>query len=475
MPARFAHPRPASQPTVLDPSAVFVAKSLFAPLLVVASLELCLLAAGESVGGPSFLLAVLAFLTAAGVIEPTGIDAAPLTLRGLVDVLLRWLLLIAFLWAVIALSGLETHFAPRPLLAWAVCTPFALWLGQWCVGRVIGKAAARSGPPRTAVIVGLSEVGLKLERALNTSLLLHTKVLGFFEDRSISHDVQRLPAAGQKRIIGPTAALPEYVRCNKIQQVYITLPMTREPRVMALVESLRDSTASVYFVPDLFAFSSIQARFDVIEDVAVIAVCETPFIGASSLAKRLCDLVLSGLALVLLAPLFALVALAIRLGSPGPALFRQRRYGLDGAEIRMYKFRSMSVIEDGDGSYRQTTRDDARLTRLGALLRRTSIDELPQLINVFLGQMSLVGPRPHVVAVNEQYRKLIPGYMVRHKVKPGITGWAQVNGARGGDDLESMRRRIQYDLEYLRHWSLALDFSILLRTVFVVLRDRHAY
>jgi len=141
----------------------------------------------------------------------------------------------------------------------------------------------------------------------------------------------------------------------------------------------------------------------------------------------------------------------------------------------VYKFRSMTVTEDGNQSYTQVTRNDARVTSVGAFIRATSLDELPQLLNVLEGTMSIVGPRPHAVAVNEQYRRLIPGYMLRHKVKPGITGWAQVNGFRGGDDIGSMRSRIEHDLEYLQHWSLSLDLMIILKTAMVVWNDRHAY
>jgi putative colanic acid biosynthesis UDP-glucose lipid carrier transferase len=169
------------------------------------------------------------------------------------------------------------------------------------------------------------------------------------------------------------------------------------------------------------------------------------------------------------------VAIAIRLDSPGPIIFKQKRYGLDGREILVYKFRSMSVTEDGKDKFRAATRSDSRITRVGGVIRKTSLDELPQLFNVLEGSMSIVGPRPHPVAMNEHYRREIPSYMVRHKVKPGITGWAQVNGYRGGDDLESMRKRIEFDLAYLRNWSLWLDLRILLRTAAVVWSDRHAY
>ena len=180
-------------------------------------------------------------------------------------------------------------------------------------------------------------------------------------------------------------------------------------------------------------------------------------------------------AVIALLPVLAAVAIAIRLDSRGPVLFKQKRYGLDGREILIYKFRSMSVTEDGKQAFSAAQRGDARITRVGAFIRKTSLDELPQLFNVLEGSMSIVGPRPHAVAMNEHYRHEIPGYMVRHKVKPGITGWAQVNGCRGGDDLESMRRRIELDLAYMRHWSLWLDLRILFKTLSVVWADRNAY
>jgi putative colanic acid biosynthesis UDP-glucose lipid carrier transferase len=193
------------------------------------------------------------------------------------------------------------------------------------------------------------------------------------------------------------------------------------------------------------------------------------------LLKRLSDIIISFAALLLLAPVLLIIALLVRLGSPGPAIFRQRRYGLDGEEINVYKFRSMRVEENG-AQIRQAKRNDSRVTRLGAILRRTSLDELPQLVNVLQGRMSLVGPRPHAVAHNELYRKLIKGYMVRHKVRPGITGWAQVNGLRGETDtVEKMAARIRYDLDYLRNWSLRLDIHILFKTLVLVANDTQAY
>jgi putative colanic acid biosynthesis UDP-glucose lipid carrier transferase len=222
-------------------------------------------------------------------------------------------------------------------------------------------------------------------------------------------------------------------------------------------------------------FDLIQARSGEIHGIPVVAMCETPFYGYRGVAKRLTDIGLSLIILLALLPLLLLVAILVKVTSPGPIVFKQRRYGLDGREIAVYKFRTMNVTEDG-AEIRQASKTDPRITKLGAILRRTSFDELPQLINVLQGRMSLVGPRPHAVAHNEEYRKLIKGYMVRHKVLPGITGLAQINGCRGETTrLEDMEARVNFDLDYLRHWSPLLDIKIILLTAMLVLRDEKAY
>jgi putative colanic acid biosysnthesis UDP-glucose lipid carrier transferase len=297
------------------------------------------------------------------------------------------------------------------------------------------------------------------------------RVTGFFDDRA----PRRLPSDDFGECAGDLSEVARFVSRQGVDIVYITLPMTPHPRIVELLNSLRNSTASIYFVPDLSVFDLVQPRFDIVDGIPVIAVCESPFYGLHGILKRLSDIMVSSAALLLLSPVLLAVALGVRLDSSGPIIYRQKRYGLDGKEIIVYKFRSLRVVEDGVQSYTQVARNDARMTRLGAFIRRTSIDELPQLFNVLLGNMSIVGPRPHAVAVNENYRHQIPGYMVRHKVKPGITGWAQVNGYRGGDDLDSMTMRINFDLEYLRHWSLGFDFIIMLKTVTIIWKDSHAY
>jgi putative colanic acid biosynthesis UDP-glucose lipid carrier transferase len=260
-----------------------------------------------------------------------------------------------------------------------------------------------------------------------------------------------------------------------VHEVYITLPLGSQPRIVALLEEVQGTTASVFFVPDVFGISIIQGRLQDMNGVPVVGLCETPFTGTNRLVKRLSDVVLASLIMVLIAPLLVLIAIGVRLSSPGPAIFKQRRNGLDGEEIIVYKFRSMRTQDDG-AVVPQATKADPRITRFGAFLRRSSLDELPQFINVLQGRMSIVGPRPHAVAHNEQYRQLIKAYMVRHKVKPGITGWAQIHGHRGETDtIEKMQARVEYDLEYLRNWSLGLDLQIIARTIKLVFFDRNAY
>jgi putative colanic acid biosynthesis UDP-glucose lipid carrier transferase len=276
-------------------------------------------------------------------------------------------------------------------------------------------------------------------------------------------------------ILGTSEDLPHFVPTAQVNVVYIALPMRRERRVLQILEALRDSTASIYFVPDLDPFHLIQPRFDLVGGVPLLAVRESPVYGIRGLAKRLFDVLAAGLATVSLTPMLAAIAIGVRMSSPGPVIFRQKRYGLDGREIVVYKFRTLRVTEDGETQYTQVSRRDPRITALGSFLRRTSLDELPQLFNVLEGTMSLVGPRPHVVSVNERYRRLIPSYMLRHKIKPGMTGWAQIHGHRGGDDLESMRKRIEFDLHYLCNWSLRLDLFIMAKTMTLIWADRQAY
>lgn len=392
--------------------------------------------------------------------------------RALRDIALGWATLAALLYAFGYVSGYLQYFDPEMLAAWAWVAPASALGGHLLLRAAAPAIRELQGGAKRAVVAGINEQGVELARRLDADQYSSVRVAGFFDDRAR----ERL-AEGREahKLLGTLGELPQYVKRQHIDVIYLSLPMASQQRILALLDELRDTTASIYFVPDIFVTELIQGRMDSIGGMPVVGVCDSPFSGFDGLVKRASDIVLALLILALAAPLLVLVALAVKLSSPGPAIFRQRRYGLDGSEIIVYKFRTMSVQEDG-ASIRQAGQHDPRVTPLGALLRRSSLDELPQFVNVLQGRMSIVGPRPHAVAHNEAYRKLIKGYMQRHKVKPGITGWAQVNGLRGETEtLDKMKARIEYDLDYLRNWSLRLDLFIIAKTLWVVLKGKNAY
>ena len=354
---------------------------------------------------------------------------------------------------------------------WVSATLLAIGISSLLMLVAIQKCLVKAATNRKAVFAGFNEVSTTLAEKLIKDPSYCIEKLGFFDDRS----AERLGLDAEGIIKGKLSELGSFVQANQVDVIFIALPIRHVKRVMDLLDELRDTTASIYYIPDIFVFDLIQARFTEIEGMPVVAMCETPFYGYRGIVKRLIDLGIAGLALLTLMPILLIVAIAIKLTSTGPVIFKQRRYGLDGNEIAVYKFRSMTVTEDGD-KVTQASKADSRITPVGKFLRKFSIDELPQLFNVLQGKMSLVGPRPHAVAHNELYRKLIKGYMIRHKVLPGITGLAQVRGCRGETvRLEDMEARVKYDLEYLRHWTPMLDIKIIVLTAIKMFRDDKAY
>jgi putative colanic acid biosynthesis UDP-glucose lipid carrier transferase len=362
-------------------------------------------------------------------------------------------------------------FSPDVLMVWGIATPIVFLLILLGLKRMVPRLKILFAYKKKAIILGASELGRQLATNVSQDFFRQVEIAGFFDDRT----VERLKIGEQEKLLGNMDDVAGYVKNNVVDVIYIALPMASQPRVLKLLDDLRDTTVSIYFVPDIFIYDLIQARVDEINGVPIVAICETPFYGVNGLLKNMSDILVAALILLLISPLMLVIAFGVKFSSPGPILFKQRRYGVDGREILVYKFRSMTVCEDGP-DIQQAQLVDKRVTKLGAFLRKTSLDELPQFINVLEGKMSVVGPRPHAVSHNEMYRKMIKGYMVRHKVKPGITGWAQVHGFRGETEtLDKMEKRVQYDLDYLRNWSLTLDAWIIIKTVGVVLRDRHAY
>ena len=437
-------------------------RMLLEPLVLVGSLAAIAAVYRVPFGVPYLILALLVF----SLTFPGRAPRATAPWAMLLDVVSGWILIAGMLlmlgWATRTLGS----FDERVIATWLAAAPAGLYAAHILAPLLLPRLMSAEGVRRRAVIAGAGDLGRQLAERIAASPLLGVEVAGFFDDR----DAERLSGVRSDRVLGKLDQLAAYAKSHRVDAIYLALPLAAQPRIASLLDELCDTTASIYVVPDIFLFDLIQARMDNVGGLPVLAVCETPFYGVNGIVKRAADLVLASLILVAISPVLAALAIAVKATSPGPALFRQRRYGLDGQEIVVYKFRSMTVAEDG-AVVRQATKNDSRVTPLGAFLRRTSLDELPQFINVLQGRMSIVGPRPHAVAHNEMYRKLIKSYMIRHKVRPGITGWAQVNGLRGETEtVEKMRTRIAYDLEYLRNWSLALDLRIIWKTIFVVLK-----
>jgi putative colanic acid biosynthesis UDP-glucose lipid carrier transferase len=383
----------------------------------------------------------------------------------------RWLLLISVLLLLGYATKTSSIFSRKLLFTWIIVTPPIIVLAGFCINVIITHLVISAENSRRVVVAGANEAGRLLAQKIIDSPKQGMTFIGFFDDRS----ADRLKQDPTLPILGKLTDLPDYIRANGVDVIFISLPIRNIQRVSELLDRLHDSTASIYYVPDVYVFDLIQCRTGQIDGVPVIALCETPFRGTQALVKRLSDYVIASTVLALASPLMIMIAMAIKFTSPGPVIFRQRRYGLDGREIYVYKFRSMTVCEDS-GPIKQATKNDARVTPLGALLRRYSLDELPQFINVLQGSMSVVGPRPHAISHNEQYRPLVKQYMVRHKVNPGITGLAQIHGCRGETStVEDMQRRVNYDLEYLRDWSLMLDLRIILKTIGLIFKDDMAY
>ena len=353
-----------------------------------------------------------------------------------------------------------SHMFPRRVvLTWAIAWPILTGIERLVIRSVLRRQRKAGRNIRRAVIAGAGRQGERLVKGIGKHPWSGIQIIGLFDD-----EVNK--RLNEYSILGTLEDLPGYVIEHRVDVVYLALPMKAEAKIHWLLKELSDTTVSVFFVPDIYFFDIfLGGSLVVFDNIPLIALRESPLHGINALLKRLMDITLAGVILILVSPLMLIISIGIKLTSSGSILFKQWRYGIDGQAIKVYKFRTMTVCEDGY-SFKQATRCDPRVTRFGSFLRRASFDELPQFINVLQGRMSIVGPRPHPVAMNEEYRKLVPGYMLRHKVKPGVTGLAQVNGWRGEtDSLEKMVRRVECDLEYVSKWSLLLDFRIIALTI----------
>ncbi|BFM08925.1 undecaprenyl-phosphate glucose phosphotransferase [Halioxenophilus aromaticivorans] len=396
-----------------------------------------------------------------------------------------WIASFTFIMAVGSVTHLEESLFSWPQFAlWFACTWLMLLAWRVILRVVLQAVRDRGYNTRSVAIVGNGELALDVAHRIQNCSWGGYTVQGFYDDRQAPEQPvigdQKPRAlhgqAGVCQISGNFNDLIRDARAGVIDQVYVTIPMRGEQRIQWLTKRLAESATSVYIIPDVFMFDLLHARTINLNGIPAIGVVGEPNRGTMSMLKRMEDLVIALCILALISGPMLLIAAAVKLTSKGPVFFRQTRYGLDGKPFKMWKFRSMSVCEDSTDQIQQAQRNDSRITRVGGFLRKTSLDELPQFFNVLEGTMSIVGPRPHAVAHNELYREQIFGYMLRHKIKPGITGWAQINGARGETDtLDKMERRVEYDLQYIRHWSILWDLKIIFLTIFKGFVGKNAF
>lgn len=325
---------------------------------------------------------------------------------------------------------------------------------------------------RTVVILGAGELGIRLAETVQQALWTGFRIVTFMDDRAYlkPKQLRSIP------VIQVPDALSDYLAQHKIDEIWLALPLSAELRVKKILYELRNHTITTRFVLDIFGMDLLNHSITDIAGLPVLNIRSTPMVGINRIIKAIEDRVFAALILLLIGPLFLFIAIGVKLSSKGPILFKQDRLGWDGRIIQVYKFRSMMMHDEKNGEVVQATQHDKRVTPFGKFLRRTSLDELPQFINVLQGRMSIVGPRPHALSHNEMYKDVIHTYMQRHRVKPGITGWAQVNGWRGETNtLIKMKKRVEYDLFYINNWSFGFDLKIMMLTILRGFINRNAY
>lgn len=381
-----------------------------------------------------------------------------------------WLTTFFLLVFIIFVAKSSDQFSRVVLVGWLFTTPALLILNRYLLRTVLSYLKRIGIRNRNIAIVGITDTGLHFANSINQQPESGLQVAGFY---SVDLDNASLPTTYAN--IGGISELLEAARSGTWDQIYLALPNQNQQFSSNLISQLADTITPIRLIPDNFTHALLHNKYLEIADTPVLCIYDAPLSAQRALIKRAEDLIIGSLLLVLLLPLMALISIAIKTSSTGPVLFKQSRHGLRGEEFQVWKFRTMTVCENGH-VIKQATRNDVRVTKVGAFLRKTSLDELPQFFNVLQGHMSIVGPRPHAVAHNEAYKALIPGYMQRHMMKPGITGWAQVNGWRGETDtLYKMQKRVECDMEYIRSWSLGLDLRIIVATAFKALSDKNAY
>lgn len=386
--------------------------------------------------------------------------------------LTAWASVVFLLILMAFLAKTSESYSRQWIIAWGIGVAVVLILFRFLLTNFLRFLRNKGWNNRRIAIYGSGNLGQSVSTNIQDATWSGIKICAYFDDNPKIYNttVQDIP------ILGGIDELKEYISKGLFDEIWIALPLRSESRVREVMDTLRNSTVTIRYVPDIFGFQLLNHSISEIAGIPVINVSSSPMVGVNRLLKAIEDRLVALIIIFLISPLLLIISLAVKFTSHGPILFKQMRHGWDGKEIKVYKFRSMFVHDEDKGFITQASVGDPRVTKLGAFLRKTSLDELPQFFNVLQGRMSIVGPRPHAVEHNEQYKDLIDSYMKRHKVKPGITGWAQINGYRGETDtLDKMKKRIEYDLFYIENWSIWFDLKIIIKTVLHGFIDKNAY
>ncbi len=370
------------------------------------------------------------------------------------------------------LAGSLHEYSRVWLVSSMIASAVLLVVNRIVISQLVGRALIGDRMVESIVVVGANDHAEKMIDAIRSSRKAKVNVMGVFDDRID----RQIPDSLRPQVLGTTTALLDFIRCNRVDRVIVALPWVASARIDGLLDKLRTVPVRIDLVPNDVVWRFAGIKMERVGPVPVLTIANGRVDEQSGFMKRIEDLVISIVLLLLIAPVLVVISLAVKLDSRGPVIFKQRRHGFNNDVFEVYKFRSMTVADSASADFMQATRNDYRVTRVGKFLRRTSLDELPQLFNVLRGNMSIVGPRPHAVQHNIEFASIISEYFARHNVKPGITGWAQVNGLRGETNtLDKMHRRVEFDLHYIENWSLMLDLKIILRTTIAVWFDANAY
>jgi putative colanic acid biosynthesis UDP-glucose lipid carrier transferase len=395
----------------------------------------------------------------------------------------RWLhqaRIVTMVWISVAIIMILISFLTKTSTVYS-----RIWMGTWVLtawGFLLGFRLVfyktlqymrkKGWNHKRIIIVGTGDLARNVAKKIRESSWIGLDIVAFYDDDAcaVTREIDGIDVkCGVNN-------LQSIVTNNRINEVWLALPLKEEERMKQILEDLRQSTVTIRFVPGIFGFRLFNHSLTEVAGLPIIDLNASPIVGVNRFIKELEDKVLSLLILIIISPIVLLIAIGVKLSSPGPVIFKQNRHGWDGRPIKVYKFRTMEVHEECEGQVTQACKYDVRVTKFGAFLRRTSLDELPQFFNVLQGRMSIVGPRPHAIEHSNQYKDQIDAYMLRHKVKPGITGWAQVNGWRGQTDtLEKMKKRVEYDLYYIENWTVWLDLKIIFMSLFTGFVHKNAY